>query len=501
MMRYTFSFIKASFNLQMVYDKKLTPTNQAITSILTSYFYCAEKDQRVRQKYFERAIELFESLPKPPSVIHLNAMIRVCSACAEEGGWDYGLKLYDEYVSEQTICDHITYTNILHLCSRNSNQDGYIVGSRIWREFLGLRRQEISEHEQKGGVANAEFLKSMKFKLDATVIQSFLRICIRVKSWKDAQAGLIVLRENLGLPMKGDPEGQNWEFEEYKRRVESGEIIHMNEILADCVLRLAARFRDQEYQKHIRTIIFETIGVRMDDLLRGTTIRDLCIAGQFDTALEFAKDANRDLYSTKNYIRLSAMVLSKAAHHHLRQRDDRMKRNEQFQPFIPVMVSLVEEVVAGEASSMVLNGADLHYFTAVLSKCDSLSQDMVKFLKHIPIRGQLIDKSESEFDRVIDHCEMLLATEDAEFLNMRESSIEPVYKHKEDLKHRVAALRNVKYWCDTTLELKRHVEFAERLQAFTTRILGKYEQSEKLMETVRGRMHSLMTRHDSKSTE
>ncbi len=48
-------------------------------------------------EYFSKATAIWDGI-KEPSTIHLNALLRVCSATPEEGGWDYAVQLLEQSI-------------------------------------------------------------------------------------------------------------------------------------------------------------------------------------------------------------------------------------------------------------------------------------------------------------------------------------------------------------------------------------------------------------------
>ncbi|KAJ3393920.1 hypothetical protein HDU92_007400 [Lobulomyces angularis] len=348
------------------------PSPQSITLFFNvlSKKACMKENSQIRPKLLQYATEFWNSL-QGPSVIHLNAYLRVCLHCAEVGGWDSAFIVYSLISERETrvasnlpMPDLISYTTMLSLCAENRCMDGYQAAMDIWNDFL----QNMSTEKR---ISSNNISK--KLIVDETILSQILLTCIRVEDLECARVGLEIINKWYGLPIKdSDFSGHNQRNLNYIKAEIS--IKDISSKTFDVLLRVAARCKEFSIGQKWFSILSESYKIPVDDIVRTTYMNLLIEGNNFDQALIVAESLPPSVQFPHN-LKICAAAVSQ---YQRKGRFEGMNKSKYIQTFM----KLIEHIPTEDQLLHQVDGEILRNILFVLYDSEKYLNLGVKLIKN-----------------------------------------------------------------------------------------------------------------------
>ncbi|KAI8816951.1 uncharacterized protein EV422DRAFT_267017 [Fimicolochytrium jonesii] len=217
---------KAALHVFRLMEKRnLKPTDRTYTSLFSilADAAAANGDPANRKNRLESAIKLYETLPKL-STIQLNALLKVCLYCINEGGWDLAWELYHKTypqaveaaqgseptdptpsqlaTTDATTFDIVTFTYMLRLCAERGGSLGFTHALQIWATIQTECTKNIKPRParaKKPITDTKAFIRNAPEYVDATLFTALLTCFIRAPTKEDTLTALPIIHTWLGL--------------------------------------------------------------------------------------------------------------------------------------------------------------------------------------------------------------------------------------------------------------------------------------------------------------
>lgn len=271
---------------EMTHSRKITPNPQCFTLYLSALARAAQVSNSLdKRMHLQKAGDLYFALDTMNystkiKRVHLNSFLKVCVACADQGGWEKAFTLFNGVLASKhrtTLLDTITFSTILSLCSENRSADGYKACIDVWNSFLLIQSEEVNENVDK---------RDRLFNVDARLIMNILLSCIRTKEFNDALFGLTLIKDYIGLPTKN---GEKFFYSEYREEIRKYSKVAIDSKSLDILLRYASRIKNPDLALLWYSISVKELGILTDDVIKDSIVQLLIEKKDFISALEIAK--------------------------------------------------------------------------------------------------------------------------------------------------------------------------------------------------------------------